>query len=52
MEKKCPKCGTKYENGICPKCGLVEHSEEWIDEVNRLLEKAAEEEAMGEVEGF
>lgn len=52
MEKKCPKCGMKYEDGVCPGCGLVEGSEEWIDEVNRLLEIAAEADAMEEVAGF
>jgi|GEM_PF-5763935 len=51
-EKKCPKCGTEYENGVCPNCGLVEHSDEWIDLVNLLFDEAAEADASGEVEGF
>jgi len=41
---KCPKCGNDIDGDTCQGCGLLYESEEWIDEVNRLLETAAEEE--------
>jgi RNA polymerase subunit RPABC4/transcription elongation factor Spt4 len=46
--KTCPKCGAEYENGVCPDCGLVEESDEWVDAVNVLFDKANEEAALAE----
>ena len=47
---KCPKCGNDIDGDVCQECGLRYGSEEWIDEVNRLLEDAAIKDAEEEIE--